>query len=618
MRINRSWQPQIDAANALSNAAYNAAIAVNASPKGVYATVTALTAAFPTGNADIYLVTADGKWYYWNGSAWTAGTVYQATADSSVTPKKTNFITDCNLYDSSVGTVGSIHLSDDGSLYSSGSYTGSDFIPVIKRKIYYAQSTATERMHVAFWKSDKTTFISGLYPVVSGNALTITASSDIDVAYMTIGVPNTQKSSLVVWDYLAGNYSFLKKILSSDIRFDAVIDKTALPAIVLADLPTITAEKTDFFSKIVQLFVSGDVIPNGYYIYDSGVWHSDVNYASTGFIEVEPGYLYDCSSSSSNIGHATFWDKDHNYVSGINPLTKVGNIYTITVTSNTRIKYMKIMTTTSEMPSMLIVPHVILARLSNQIKTVDVHNLDTIVDGLKADTADVDADLQAFKSDVGSSTVIGAQWSGKKWYAYGTSLTSPAQGKYVTPLASLSGLVAVNEGAGGACLHTIYGNLTSSGYADADLVTIEGSVNDYNTAIPLGNVGDTTVYNATGPTGSFAGSVYSCIQKAFQIATNATIVCITDPAGHHPNGGGDFDPSATNSLGLKQIDYINMMIAVCEYLGVPVIKAGQTGSINLFNPQYYVDHIHQTDLGGQQYANAIWDDLKNIHCRIVA
>lgn len=53
------------------------------SPKGTYATVAALTTAFPTGNTNIYVVSADGKWYFWNGSAWTAGGVYQATALST-------------------------------------------------------------------------------------------------------------------------------------------------------------------------------------------------------------------------------------------------------------------------------------------------------------------------------------------------------------------------------------------------------------------------------------------------------------------------------------------------------------------------------------------------------
>lgn len=73
------------------------------SPKGTYATLTDLQTAFPTGNTNIYLVTADGNWYYWNSIAWTAGGVYQSTgiadnsitkekiANQSVTPDKTTF-----------------------------------------------------------------------------------------------------------------------------------------------------------------------------------------------------------------------------------------------------------------------------------------------------------------------------------------------------------------------------------------------------------------------------------------------------------------------------------------------------------------------------------------------
>jgi hypothetical protein len=49
------------------------------SPKGVYTTLSALQTAFPSGNSSTYVVTADGKWYYWNGSAWTTGGVYQST-----------------------------------------------------------------------------------------------------------------------------------------------------------------------------------------------------------------------------------------------------------------------------------------------------------------------------------------------------------------------------------------------------------------------------------------------------------------------------------------------------------------------------------------------------------
>ena len=49
------------------------------SPKGTYATLSDLQTAFPTGNTNIYIVTADDNWYYWSGSAWTAGGVYQSS-----------------------------------------------------------------------------------------------------------------------------------------------------------------------------------------------------------------------------------------------------------------------------------------------------------------------------------------------------------------------------------------------------------------------------------------------------------------------------------------------------------------------------------------------------------
>lgn len=66
------------AASALANATAIASVA-SGSPKGQYATLAALTAAIPAGNTNIYLVLADGKWYYWNSSAWTAGGTYQST-----------------------------------------------------------------------------------------------------------------------------------------------------------------------------------------------------------------------------------------------------------------------------------------------------------------------------------------------------------------------------------------------------------------------------------------------------------------------------------------------------------------------------------------------------------
>lgn len=51
------------------------------SPKGVYATLADLQAAYPTGTTGIYVVSANGHWYYWSGSAWTDGGVYQTAVN---------------------------------------------------------------------------------------------------------------------------------------------------------------------------------------------------------------------------------------------------------------------------------------------------------------------------------------------------------------------------------------------------------------------------------------------------------------------------------------------------------------------------------------------------------
>ena len=69
--------------------------ATSGSPAGVYATAAALTSDDPD-HSKIYLVTADGKWYYYDTSttSWVAGGTYQATqiSNGEITPEKTNFM----------------------------------------------------------------------------------------------------------------------------------------------------------------------------------------------------------------------------------------------------------------------------------------------------------------------------------------------------------------------------------------------------------------------------------------------------------------------------------------------------------------------------------------------
>ncbi|MCU5094990.1 SGNH/GDSL hydrolase family protein [Bacillus wiedmannii] len=66
------------------------------SPKGVFATLADLKATFPKGDYGIYIVSADGHWYYWNNYTWTVGGAYQSTgiADNSI---KTNHYAETSI-----------------------------------------------------------------------------------------------------------------------------------------------------------------------------------------------------------------------------------------------------------------------------------------------------------------------------------------------------------------------------------------------------------------------------------------------------------------------------------------------------------------------------------------
>ena len=80
--IRRFTDPIIAEQNErISNISLALSRVASGSPAGVYATVSALTSADPD-HSRIYIVNEDGHWYYYNGSQWTDGGLYQSTVDT--------------------------------------------------------------------------------------------------------------------------------------------------------------------------------------------------------------------------------------------------------------------------------------------------------------------------------------------------------------------------------------------------------------------------------------------------------------------------------------------------------------------------------------------------------
>lgn len=208
----------------------------------------------------------------------------------------------------------------------------------------------------------------------------------------------------------------------------------------------------------------------------------------------------------------------------------------------------------------------------------------------------------------------GAHWNTKKWYAYGTSLTSSAQGKYVPYVAQFSGLEVVNKGIPGGALvanRNIYNALMSEGDGkeEADLITIEVGANDPNTS--LGTPLDTT-------DSTFCGALNICLKHIIQFCPKAQIVLMDSTRSRYELN----DPSSLKPIdeitggGYTYLERTKAIEDVAKANGIYFIPFGSGLGLGLYREQannlYLVDQIHHTDLGGYNLAIGIWNYLKNI------
>lgn len=198
-------------------------------------------------------------------------------------------------------------------------------------------------------------------------------------------------------------------------------------------------------------------------------------------------------------------------------------------------------------------------------------------------------------------------WNGKLWYAYGTSMTSIQQGKFVPVVEKLSGMRVVNHGVpGGSLTPDGWGKgslkravLADDGKEKADLITLEVLPNE---GAVVGNIYDTDDE-------SFCGCFNQCLRH-LQENTKAQIVVIV------MIGGNDATPDTpSKKRGIPQLEFAEIIERVAHLNGVPVINAfceSGFGWARVKAREYQKDQIHLNDIGGKNMGNFIWSRLKDI------
>jgi hypothetical protein len=290
----------------------------NSSPKATYATLSALQTALPTGATGIYLVTADGGWYYWNNTAWVKGGTYQSTGIStdSITPKMVKFLTkSSNLLNRKTVTSGLLDYTT-GNVTASINDVVSDFIEAFPN-MYYASYPSGQ---FAFYDSNKT-FISG----VTNTLYSTNRKSPANTAYIRFGLTLTnfnaldsngkyqqqiQVSSTVFNTFPAyedfyikfGTLTLLTDNLTSDVLsyiFNNISDGIVSP------------KKTNFLKYSSNLFNRNNVT-NGTLDYTTGTVTPSDDYV-TDFSPVDAN-TYIASYPSGNIA---YYDANKKYISGV-------------------------------------------------------------------------------------------------------------------------------------------------------------------------------------------------------------------------------------------------------------------------------------------------------------
>jgi hypothetical protein len=240
---------------------------VSGSPKGTYATLAALQTEFPTGTTGVFIVTADGKWYYWSGSAWTAGGTYQSTGvgDRTLTKDKISLksisinevdfleVSGKNLFNKNTAIQGFrlASWSTGFPLSSNVDYYVSDYIKVSPNTAY----KKTQTYATAFYDSSLT-FISGVDSTSSfttpANCVYIRISiykTTLDIEQVELGTVSTSYENFV---YNVKNLKANNDITTINNNMTALSNQ-------VASVNT-SVQKLDSYKNFPSLLKTGDFL----------------------------------------------------------------------------------------------------------------------------------------------------------------------------------------------------------------------------------------------------------------------------------------------------------------------------------------------------------------------
>lgn len=242
-----------------------------------------------TENKGIYVGSDTGYWYYWNGTQYVSGGVYQASqiAENSVTIIDTKFYAknSLNLLIKEDITRG-YYIYTNGNISALSSYFYTDYIECIPYIIYFIRSQ-NNNTFIVFYDENKQ-YLSGTY--TSGTTFT---TNDSQVKYMRLSMPLEYLDECFV--------SRFNTITSAYVISNNNLENDSL--------------KLEIAKGTFNLFDASKIATGYYMYYQTGRVSSLSNYYYSDFIPVTPNTKVYFKRSTGQL-HISWFNSNYAYISG--------------------------------------------------------------------------------------------------------------------------------------------------------------------------------------------------------------------------------------------------------------------------------------------------------------
>ena len=468
-----------------------------------------------TDTSKIYVNTSDGNWYYYNGSSWSVGGVYQSTgiSDNSIAPSNLKFVKRTNqLFNYFEADI--VHLFTDSQnmkIYDSyASYMA--VLPITGGQTYSVSRIGGKKFCIATTEN---------YPTNNENIIDISGDSgDTNVTTLTITASNNANYLCIF--YLNSNAD--PNVSEDNVRKSIMVN-TGSTSLKLEPYVYI-----DIDNNIEKSSLSNDkLLLNWLYLYSGFI---NINFDNNKINVIGADSLL-----SANGDKRYLFDENINTEIDIN----LGPVAYLTATiENDKIVSLQLEHYNENRD---ITHPIILAIFKTErfwYSPVDYGNRIRVTNYL-ADNFLTGKKMGGMGDSLIYGSNIGNTYTSLYLISKRNNMTYVNYGINGNPISQPS-----NYDGNGMCVRYI--NMAD----DLDYIVILGGANDYRLNVPIGNNTDTV--NTT-----FKGALNTLIQGLLTKYPGKKILFMTNYN----------RVQASNSLGLSDIDYVDAMLEMCGLYGIP-------------------------------------------------